>query len=97
MGAFYSILGSASVVRVAAIQRERCNDCMDCTEICPEPQVLKLPLYGAERGAGPTSLSPNCTNCGRCIDVCAQDVFQFGTRFRSRAEPHMYFAKETQS
>ena len=96
VGAFYSILGRASIVRVGAVHRERCNDCLDCAQVCPEPQVLKLPLYGADRGAGPVILSPNCTNCGRCIDVCSQDVFQFGTRFGPKAEPRMHFAKETQ-
>jgi ferredoxin-type protein NapH len=25
-------------------------------------------------------LDGNCTNCGRCIEVCAQDVFRFGGR-----------------
>ena len=28
----------------------------------------------------------NCTNCGRCIDVCARDVFRFGSRFRNRCD-----------
>ena len=96
VGAFYSILGRASVVRVGAVDRECCNDCLDCTQVCPEPQVLKLPLYGADRGAGPMILSPNCTNCGRCIDICSQEVFKFGTRFGQKAEPRMHFAKETQ-
>ena len=35
-------------------------------------------------GAGPVILAPNCTNCGRCIDVCSKDVFAFGTRFGNR-------------
>lgn len=97
VGAFYSIVGRASVVRVGAIYRDRCNDCMDCTEVCPEPQVLKPPLHATARGAGPMILSPNCTNCGRCVDVCAQDVFRFGTRFGPRTESHMLFTQETQS
>jgi ferredoxin-type protein NapH len=82
VGAFYSILGKASIVRVSAANRDRCNDCTDCLKVCAEPQVLKLPLYGAEKGTGPMILSPNCTNCGRCIDVCTEDVFRFDTRFR---------------
>jgi ferredoxin-type protein NapH len=97
VGAFYSILGKASVVRVNAVDRDRCDDCTDCFKICPEPQVLKLPLYGAGKGADPIILSPNCTNCGRCIDVCAQDVFIFDTRFRRTHKPTSHFAEETQS
>ena len=29
----------------------------------------------------------NCTNCGRCIDVCSKDVFAFGTRFNQTVTP----------
>jgi ferredoxin-type protein NapH len=49
--------------------------------VCPEQQVLRLPLKGAAKGCSPVILSPNCTNCGRCIDVCSKDVFTIVTRF----------------
>ncbi|MBK7052619.1 MAG: quinol dehydrogenase ferredoxin subunit NapH [Rhodoferax sp.] len=81
VGAFYSTLGKWSLVRVAAIKREACNDCLDCYAVCPEQQVIRMPLKGAAKGSSPVILSPNCTNCGRCIDVCSKDVFAFGTRF----------------
>ena len=81
VGAFYSLLGSKSLVRVVAEDREKCDDCMDCFEICPEEQVIRPALKGADKGIGPVILSSNCTNCGRCIDVCAEDVFHFGSRF----------------
>lgn len=96
VGAFYGVLGRAAVLRVNAARRAQCNRCMDCIQVCPEPQVLKAPLFGAGEGAGSIIQSPNCTNCGRCIDVCSRDVFQFGTRFAGTAEPGMQFAKETQ-
>jgi len=96
VGAFYSVIGRASVLRISAVKREQCNQCMDCVQVCPEPQVLKMPLFGAAKGAGPIVISPNCTNCGRCIDVCSRDVFRFGTRFKRRAKPRLQFAKETQ-
>ncbi len=81
VGAFYSLLGVKSPLRVAAVDRERCDDCMECFVVCPEPHVIKPALKGAGKGIGPVILSPNCTNCGRCIDVCAEDVFSFGNRF----------------
>jgi len=96
VGAFYSVLGNASVLRISAVRREQCNQCMDCIQVCPESQVLKIPLFGAEKGAGPIILSPNCTNCGRCIDICSRDVFQFGTRFGYQTEQRLQFIKETQ-
>ncbi len=81
VGAFYSLLGSKSLVRVVAEDRDKCDDCMDCFEVCPEEQVIRPALKGADKGIGPVILSGNCTNCGRCIDVCAEDVFHFGSRF----------------
>lgn len=81
VGAFYSLLGRWSLLRVAARRREQCNDCMDCFAVCPEHHVIKPALKGALQGFGPVILSPNCTNCGRCIDACSEDVFEFGSRF----------------
>jgi len=86
VGAFYSILALRSPVRVTAARRVQCNDCMDCYAVCPEMQVIKPALKGAERGASPVILSPNCTNCGRCIDVCSKSVFRFGLRFNGRED-----------
>jgi ferredoxin-type protein NapH len=89
VGAFYSLLGSKSLLRVAAVKRADCNDCADCYAVCPEPMILKQPLKGAAHGASPIVLSPNCTNCGRCIDVCSKDVFTFSNRFiEISATPH---------
>ena len=85
VGAFYSLLGRWSPVRVAAPQRAACNDCMDCFEVCPEPQVIRPALKGEGKGVGPVILAPNCTNCGRCIDVCSKEVFSFGLRFNNPA------------
>ena len=86
VGAFYSLLGRFSVVRVTANQRAACNDCLDCFTVCPEQQVIKLPLKGAKKGASPIILSGNCTNCGRCVDVCSKDVFTLTTRFKPKLD-----------
>lgn len=86
VGAFYGVLGWVSLTRVSAAGRERCDDCMDCYAVCPEPQVIAPALKGAAAGRGPLILSPNCTNCGRCIDVCPETVFRFASRFGNRPE-----------
>lgn len=83
MGAFYSLIGSLSVARVAAHRRGDCDDCGDCFAVCPEPQVIKPALKG-KAGETPVILAPNCTNCGRCIDVCDRNVFRFTHRFDHR-------------
>ena len=85
VGAFYGLMGSKALVRVVAADRERCDDCLDCFAVCPEPQVIKPALKGAARGIGPVILDRDCTNCGRCIDVCEQRVFRFGSRFAKAA------------
>jgi len=85
VGAFYSLVGRWSPVRVSASLRSACNDCMDCFEVCPEPQVIRPALKGEGKGVGPVILAPNCTNCGRCIDVCSKDVFRFGLRTNNPA------------
>ena len=80
VGAFYSLLGRKSPLRVSAAKRSACNDCMDCFEVCPEPQVIRPALKGAAKRVAPVILASACTNCGRCIDVCAKDVFNFSLR-----------------
>ena len=78
-GAFYSLLGRVSLLRVAAYRRNACDDCNDCFAVCPEPQVIRVPLKDGT--ASPVILSSQCTNCGRCIDICTKEVFAFGSRF----------------
>ncbi|WP_171235077.1 quinol dehydrogenase ferredoxin subunit NapH [Ruegeria sp. HKCCA6837] len=80
VGAFYGLIGSKSLLRVSATNRAACDDCMDCYAVCPENQVISPALKG-KPGSRPLILSPDCTNCGRCIDVCAVDVFNFTHRF----------------
>lgn len=88
VGAFYSLLGTLSPLRVSASAREQCNDCMDCFAVCPEPQVIRPALKGAAQNIGPVILAPNCANCGRCIDICSKDVFRFATRFSNTGSTH---------
>jgi len=83
VGAFYSLLGRYSFIRVSASKRDNCDDCMDCFMVCPEEQVIKPALKGKSKGLGPVIMDINCTNCGRCIDVCAKNVFTFSSRFNN--------------
>ena len=49
---------------------------MRCIEICPEPQVL--PMVGK---ASALVKSGECTNCGRCVEVCNDNAMKFGIGF----------------
>lgn len=86
VGAFYGLLGSKSLLRVTAQKRAACDDCMDCFAVCPEMQVITPALRGKDEDS-PLILSPDCTNCGRCIDVCSVDVFHFTHRFDETPAP----------
>ena len=85
VGASYALIGHKSLLRVSARHASRCNDCADCYAVCPEPQVIVLPLKG-KAGHGPVITDAACTNCGRCIDVCGPDVFTLTHRFDSRRD-----------
>lgn len=84
VGAAYGAIGKFSLLRVAAPNRAACDDCMDCFAICPEPHVISPALRGGKTGASPVILSPDCTLCGACIDVCPEQVFRFTHRFDAR-------------
>ncbi|MDE9450945.1 quinol dehydrogenase ferredoxin subunit NapH [Aliiroseovarius sp. Z3] len=86
VGAFYGLLGHGSILRVSAVKRSECDDCMDCFAVCPEMHVITPALRGADEDT-PIILSPDCSNCGRCVDVCAPDVFKFTTRFDTTPAP----------
>lgn len=87
VGAFYALVGRASVLRVVLPKREACNNCMDCYAVCPEFKIIK-PALKAVDGAAPVILDASCTNCGRCIDVCSKEVFAFGNRFQIPVSDH---------
>ncbi len=95
VGAFYSLIGRFSVLRINALNRDQCNDCMDCFAVCPEHQIIRPALKGEAKGLGPVINDAQCTNCARCIDVCAKDVFVFSTRFKNQS-PEMVGPNKSQ-
>lgn len=74
LGATYSIIGKASLIRVKH-DHEKCTNCMACKVVCPENQVLHMVNKSSE-----TVTDGECTNCGRCIDVCGDDALGFSIR-----------------
>lgn len=88
VGAVWGIIGQVSLLRVSAPARAACDSCMACYHVCPEPHVLTPALKGhltpALKGQGkqgPLILSGDCTNCGRCLDICHAEVFAYTHRF----------------
>lgn len=81
VGAFYGAIGSVSFLRVSAVNRASCDDCMDCFAVCPEPHVISPALRGGKTGASPIIANSDCTLCGACVDVCPRSVFHVTHRF----------------
>ncbi|GBE30181.1 MAG TPA: quinol dehydrogenase ferredoxin subunit NapH [Bacteroidetes bacterium] len=74
LGGFYSATTRFSLLRVRHI-KDACTLCMLCKDVCPEKQVLHL--VGKKDGIVE---SGECTNCGRCVEVCDDDSLKFGIR-----------------
>ncbi len=80
LGAFYSIVGKFSLIRVNH-NSDKCTACMRCKVVCPEEQVLHM----VTKESLPV-LSGECTNCGRCIEVCEDDALIFSIRNKKNGE-----------
>jgi ferredoxin-type protein NapH len=80
VGAFYNVVGKTSLIKLTANKKKQCDDCGDCYVVCPEPQML-TPILKKKDNNELIVKDSACTNCGRCIDVCDKDVFEFKTRF----------------
>jgi len=71
LGGFYSIIGKFRLLKVKH-DSEACTGCMKCKIVCPEVQVLHM----IDKVSVPVT-SGECTNCGRCIDVCEDNALGF--------------------
>jgi len=74
LGAFYSLIGRFSVIRINH-NKDNCTNCMECFKVCHEEQVLGI--IGKQNGF---INSGECTNCARCIEVCEDDALTFSFR-----------------
>ncbi|NOZ35431.1 MAG: quinol dehydrogenase ferredoxin subunit NapH [Chlorobi bacterium] len=71
VGAVYSVTGKFRLLNIYHTY-ENCTLCMKCKRVCPEIQVLEI--IGKETGKIKSS---ECTDCGRCIDVCDDNALKF--------------------
>lgn len=74
LGGFYSLVGRFSLLRVWHT-KENCTECMNCKSVCPEKQVLHMISIDSQ-----SVLSGECTNCGRCIEICDDNALNFSLR-----------------
>ena len=78
LGAAYSLIGSKSLIRVKH-DHEACTNCMECKVVCPENQVLWM-----IHKESVSVTDGECSNCGRCIDVCGDDALGFSIRIMAK-------------
>ncbi|KIM08415.1 MAG: quinol dehydrogenase [Sulfurovum sp. FS08-3] len=74
LGGLYAIIGKVGLIRVAH-DESKCTVCMKCKVVCPEMHVLHMVGKSSEQ-----VLLGECTNCGRCIEVCDDDALNFSIR-----------------
>ncbi len=71
VGGLYSLISRYRLLKVR-LDNDKCSSCMDCKVVCPEVQVLGI--VGKKSG---NISQGECTNCGRCIEVCEDKALRF--------------------
>ncbi len=80
LGGFYSIIGKFRLLKVRH-NTQACTGCMKCKVVCPEVEVLHM----IDKESIPVT-SGECTNCGRCIDVCDDNALGFFLKIENNNE-----------
>jgi len=81
VGTAYGLIGKIAMTRVKFIPVD-CPHCNVCYDVCIAPGALKKAHERAEANGKPEFIShPECTNCGRCIDVCRNGLLKYDVRY----------------
>lgn len=78
LGGFYSLLATASPLRVG-FTADRCTHCNECLKACPVEEVLMPSL---ESGARQVTAG-DCTRCMACLDACPGKALTVSTGYYS--------------
>lgn len=82
IGLTYGAVGALSPTRVS-YHVEHCFHEGDCRKVCLVPHVLEVTIKG--RASDETmGLSPDCTRCGLCIDVCPTGALRYEVKGLSK-------------
>jgi ferredoxin-type protein NapH len=73
VGAAYALIGHKSLLRVSAAPAAPATTAPTATPCAPSPR--SSPAAEGQGGVSPVITDSECTNCGRCIDVCGPSVF----------------------
>ncbi len=75
IGITYGVVGSISPLRVK-YELKDCHHEGDCRKVCLVPHVLSMTVKGRSTDTE-QYIGADCTRCGLCIDVCANDSLKF--------------------
>ena len=75
IGLTYGVLGAVAPVRVR-YHLGACAHEGECRKVCEVPHVLDLTIRGRAANAH-TDVSPDCTRCGMCVDICPTNSLTF--------------------
>jgi ferredoxin-type protein NapH len=82
VGLTYGVVGSLSPLRVV-YEVEKCLHEGDCRKVCLVPHALNVTIKG-RAGETLSSLGPDCTRCGLCLDVCPPGALRYEVKWLSR-------------
>ncbi|MCP4296671.1 MAG: NapH/MauN family ferredoxin-type protein [Proteobacteria bacterium] len=77
VGVSYNLIGMISPTKIK-YDLEKCSNCKDCQRVCMVPHVL---IDTVSKGRVDYVTNGDCTRCGLCIDVCADEALGFSVRY----------------
>ncbi len=70
-GATFGLLNHAGFYGIR-MERDKCNDCRRCEQVCD----MGIPVWEQGRGAGRVTAIEDCMGCARCVLSCPADALE---------------------
>ncbi len=88
IGTLYALLGRIRALKISW-DKAKCDNCAACKKACLVPRVIEVAKTTMEirdengvKSEKGIIFSGDCTQCGRCIDVCHTDALGFENRLK---------------
>jgi len=77
IGVSYNLIGILAPTKIK-YDVDKCSNCKECQKVCMVPFVL---IDTVSKGEKEYVTKGDCTRCGLCIDVCADEALSFSVRY----------------